>query len=676
MAGRHQQQPGRILRAGLARAGSAWACGVLIMAGMMAPAASAQMVQREAALFGLRSGIQSINLSPDGSKIVYVAASKGRASIAMVRDVGGGEPRQIAISDAAPFRLQWCDWTTNARIICRLYGLVDIDGVQNVPFDRLVAVNVDGSGYTELGMKSRAGFIAPIRSDGSILSWLGDTKLLVARYHIPERVGTSQIASLLQLGYAVDLVDTATGKYTNVEFPDEKNREYIADRAGVVRIKAVRFTEPLRDEYFHRADARSGWRPFSSVLRVEGREGNDHDPIVFDETGRFVFTLKKLAGRYAIYKVALDGSNAAELIASDPAVDVTDLVRLGQKGGVIGVSWATDTRRVRYFEPEYERLAKSLGAVLGARTAVGIVSASSDGRRLLISAASDVNSGRYFLHDRDRKSLDPVIVADPWLETVPLAQMKPVTYRSGDGTMVPAYLTLPPGKADSKGLPAIVMPHGGPSARDEWGYDWLVQYYAARGFAVLQPNYRGSSGFGDDWYVNNGFKDWALAMADINAGARWMASEGIADPARLAMVGWSYGGYAALQANIVAPELYKAIVAIAPVTDLEMLIDFNGPYARRFTRELVGEGPQVAAGSPRRNADKIAAPVLMFSGDEDINVDIRHAREMHQALRQAGKRSELIEYEGLDHGLHDPATRMDMLQKSDAFLRTAMGISG
>ncbi|MEI9851159.1 MAG: alpha/beta fold hydrolase [Sphingomonas sp.] len=115
------------------------------------------------------------------------------------------------------------------------------------------------------------------------------------------------------------------------------------------------------------------------------------------------------------------------------------------------------------------------------------------------------------------------------------------------------------------------MPHGGPGARDEWGFDWLAQFFAARGYAVLQPNFRGSAGYGEDWFLENGFKSWRTAIGDVNDGGRWLVGQGIAAPAKLAIVGWSYGGYAALQSAVLDPELFKAIVAIAPVTDLGAL---------------------------------------------------------------------------------------------------------
>jgi dipeptidyl aminopeptidase/acylaminoacyl peptidase len=248
-----------------------------------------------------------------------------------------------------------------------------------------------------------------------------------------------------------------------------------------------------------------------------------------------------------------------------------------------------------------------------------------------------------------------------------------VTYPAADGTMIPAYLTLPPG-SDGKGLPAVVLPHGGPAARDEWGFDWLVQFFTARGYAVLQPNYRGSSGYGEAWYGRNGFKAWDVAISDVNDAGRWLVKEGIAQPDQLAIIGWSYGGYAALQSQVLDPALFKAVVAIAPVVDLGYLAeDARGYTSARLVREYIGDGPHIEAGSPRRHAGKFAAPVALFHGTRDLNVDVRHARAMEKALKAAGKPVIYHEYEDLQHGLEDTTARIDMLTTIGGFLDTNLG---
>jgi dipeptidyl aminopeptidase/acylaminoacyl peptidase len=262
----------------------------------------------------------------------------------------------------------------------------------------------------------------------------------------------------------------------------------------------------------------------------------------------------------------------------------------------------------------------------------------------------------------------------PQLEGVKLAHVQPVTYPAGDGTAIPGYLTLPPGSTGKK-LPAIVMPHGGPAARDEWGFDWLAQYFAARGYAVLQPNYRGSTGYGDEWFEDNGFRSWRIAIGDVTDAGRWLVKQGIADPARLAIVGWSYGGYAALQSAVVDPGLFKAVVAIAPVTDLPALQQQSRWFTSyRINRDYIGSGPQLIEGSPARNAARIKAPVLLVHGTDDINVDIAQSRLMDEKLSEAGVPHQLIVFDKRDHYIEDSAQRAQLLRASDAFLRKSMGM--
>jgi dipeptidyl aminopeptidase/acylaminoacyl peptidase len=302
-----------------------------------------------------------------------------------------------------------------------------------------------------------------------------------------------------------------------------------------------------------------------------------------------------------------------------------------------------------------------------------VVDASRDARKLLLLAASDSDPGRYYLFDRDKKTLAPAMIARPELENRALGTVKAVTIAGDGGVSIPGYLTVPAGK-EAKGLPLVVMPHGGPAARDSWRFDWLAQFLAARGYAVLQPQFRGSAGYGDDWLNKNGFRNWRTAIGDINASARWAAAQGIANPNKVAILGWSYGGYAALQSAAVDPSLYKSIVAIAPVTDLQLFKEeFNFYSNSDFVRYEIGNGTNVTEGSPLRRAAAIQAPVLLVHGTMDGNVRYEQSAKMDAALRGAGKQSELLTFDGLDHQLDDSDARAQMLTKIGELLERTIG---
>jgi dipeptidyl aminopeptidase/acylaminoacyl peptidase len=349
------------------------------------------------------------------------------------------------------------------------------------------------------------------------------------------------------------------------------------------------------------------------------------------------------------------------------------VIRSASGQRVIGYTFAEEKRRAEYFDPEYKTLVSALSHALPNLPMVSVERANADGSKVLIFAGSDNDPGRYFVFDKKTKNLAEILLVRPELENRKLANVRPVSVKSRDGMMIPAYLTLPPGK-EAKNLPAVVLPHGGPSARDEWGFDWLAQYLAAKGYAVLQPQYRGSAGFGDAWLMQNGFKSWKTSIGDITASAHWLADQGIADPKRLAVVGWSYGGYAALQSEVTEPSLFKAVAAIAPVTDLAMLKRESENYTnRQIVADFVGSGPHIAEGSPLRHAAAIRVPVLLVHGDLDQNVDVLESEKMDAALRAAGTQVEFLRFKSLDHQLEDRAARTEMLTKIGQLLARTIG---
>ncbi len=383
--------------------------------------------------------------------------------------------------------------------------------------------------------------------------------------------------------------------------------------------------------------------------------------------------MKPLDHRKALFRIKFSETPVTELVASHPQVDIDGVIRSAGGQRVVGYTYALEKRDAEFFDPEYKALISALGRAIPNLPIIRFERASADGNRMLIFAGSDNDPGRYFVYDKSTKKLAETLLVRPELEKQQLASVRPVSVKTADGTVIPAYLTLPLNK-EPKNLPAVVLPHGGPSSRDEWGFDWLAQYLAARGYAVLQPNYRRSAGFGDTWLVQNGFKSWKISIGDITSSARWLGSQGFADPNRIAVVGWSYGGYAALQSAVTEPSLFKAIVAIAPVTDLSLLKDEAQDFTNsRVVRDFVGSGPYIAEGSPLRHASAIKVPVLLVHGDVDQNVGIEQTDKMEAALRAAGTEVEYLRYKELDHQLDDSAARTEMLTKIGQILDRTIG---
>lgn len=638
-----------------------------------AVAAGAQTLEQDAAAFGARQAVDAPDLSLDGSSVLYVTPGPGRKSFSVISNLDSGKSQTVVGTDGDPEKLQWCNFVNAGRVVCRFTGIVQNPGML-LGFARLVALSLDGSDPKLLG-QADSQFDAGLRQyDGTIIDWLSgeDNSVLMSRVYVPEegKIGTNIVRKKRGLG--VDRLDTATLRSRPVEAPRDAAGGYMTDGRGNVRLMVV---PEARDSGMLTGTVRYSYRTANSRdwrdLFVDRDES--FYPLAIDAGINSLYALKKNNGRLALYRIRLDETLSTELVAENPRVDIDDVVRVGDGQKVIGYTYAEEERKTVYFDPEFKSLSSSLSKAISKLPLVRFVDSSADGNKLLIFAESDQDAGRYYLFDRKAKTLNEAMLARPGLEGRALASVKAVTIPGSDGVTIPGYLTLPPG-SDGKNLPAVVLPHGGPSARDEWGFDWLAQFLAARGYAVLQPNYRGSAGFGDAWLNENGFKSWRTSIGDVSASARWLASQGIADPQKLAIVGWSYGGYAALQSAATEPGLYKAVVAIAPVTDLGLLKqDFADFTNARIVSKFVGSGPHVSEGSPLRRASAITAPVLLVHGSLDQNVRVSHSEKMNDALRDAGRSSELLTFKGLDHYLDDSDARVEMLKKIGALLDRTIG---
>ena len=651
---------------------------IVLSAAMLAASMSPAQEKKPfdaAAAFGARPGVENMSLSPDGKSVAYIAATAGPGSALMTLDLAAGSKAHFVIAASGkPERFDRCHWVSNERLVCMVYG-VKQSAVGLLPFTRTVAVDRSGGNVKVLSTESN-GYSRGYQLDGGrVLDWLPDQEgvVLMSREYLPDAHTGSRVGSTRE-GLGVDLLDTRTLSVKTIEEPAWNTISYISDGRGEIRIIGQKMKAGPEDEdsgirgYRYRKQGSREWLTLSEFNRVDG---TGFEPLAVDRDLNVAYGYKKKDGRWAIYSVALDGSLSENLVYARPDVDVAGLFRIGRRNRVVGVSYTIDAPQTHFLDPDIDKLMKSFARALPAQI-IRLVDSSVDEQVLLIFAGRDDDPGLYYVFDRPSKQLRAFLVVRSPLEGVKLAQVKPISYPAADGVMVPGYLTLPPNKENAKDLPAIVLPHGGPSDRDDWGFDWLSQYFAAQGFAVLQPNFRGSAGYGDAWLHKNGFKSWRIAIGDVLDAGHWLVAQGIADPAKLSVVGWSYGGYAALQSAVTEPGLFKAVVAIAPVTDLEMLKEEHRHWSNFYLiSQEIGDGPHTREGSPAKNVDKIKVPVLLFHGELDRNVGIGQSRLMAERLTKSGVHNELITWADLDHYLEDSDARTQMLRKSDQFLRQA-----
>ncbi|WP_375382833.1 alpha/beta fold hydrolase [uncultured Sphingomonas sp.] len=644
-----------------------------------APLSATEAAQR----FGAREDVRQVSLSPSGKRIVVLRSAKGAGSVVYVYDLSDtAAPKVVLTSTGRPDQVLGCAWSTDTRLLCQTTTTASLDG-QLLGFSRMLTVNADGSGLKELSTERGSNDLSFSQSGGEVIDWLDDgTGAVLVTRAASERSTTGTLLPGGRSGIEVDRVDTTSLQRRLVEPPVASATDYFSDGHGIVRVMGVASANDTgylsgRLSYRYRRAGDRAWQPLSTVtITPTGDKG--FEPQAVDRDLNVVYGFDDAGGRAGLYRVSLDGSLKRELVVSNPRVDVDELLTIGRQHRVVGASFATDKRETVFFDPALKALGASLGRALPNAPIVDFVDASADEKQLVLFAGSDSDPGRFYLYDKPTRKLAEIMAVRPQLAGVKLASVRPITFKAADGTDIPGYLTLPPGSDGpdgGRGLPAIVMPHGGPEARDYWGFDWLSQFFANRGYAVLQPNYRGSTGYGSQFFQKNGFQSWRTAIGDVNDAGRYLLSSGIAAPGKIAIFGWSYGGYAALQSSVLDPDLFKAIVAVAPVTDLETLRAERRDYADfRINDARIGHGPEVRAGSPAQNADRIKAPVLIFHADKDQNVGIGESRLMAARLRSAGKKVELVEYKGLTHQLDDAEVRADMLAKSDAFLRQSLGL--
>ena len=630
----------------------------------------------DASSFGARQAAGQVALSPSGNKVVMLVAGPGKSTAAKVFDLLTGAESTAVSSNANPETLHWCRFASDFQLVCQSGGNVRVDD-KILEFSRLITVATDGKGLKLLG-QTQSFYDAGIRQfDGKILDWLpeGTGAVLMERAYLPEAGKTGTHIARTKEGLGVDKIDLATMKITTVESARPRVSSYMTDGRGQVRIRTIHNaaedgTLTGTTDYAYRRVGSSEWLPLG---RYDAREDSGPVPLGIEAESNSVFVLKKLDGRDALYRVSLDGTLTTSLIAKNPLVDIDGITRIGRGQRVIGYTFADDRRRTVYFDPEFQKLSAMLGKALPNLPIIDFAGASADGSKLLVFAGSDTAPGTYYWLDRKTKEMSELAAVRPPLGQKALSSVKSVQFAARDGTAIPAYLTVPAGSS-GKNLPAVVLPHGGPSSRDEWGFDWLAQFLAARGYAVIQPNYRGSAGYGDEFLNENGFRDWQTSISDVADAARFLVKEGIADNNRLAIVGWSYGGYAALQTAAIEPDLFKSVVAIAPVTDLALLKqEAEGFTNAELVKSFIGSGANVRNGSPLRNAAAIKAPVLLVHGDLDTNVGIDHSIKMANALTAGGKTATLLRYKGLDHQLEDSGARTEMLTRIGELLERTIG---
>ena len=461
------------------------------------------------------------------------------------------------------------------------------------------------------------------------------------------------------------------------------------DHEGVVRLGILSHGDLSGAIY--RESRKAPWR---TILPLADRRETMR-PVGFDAAKNQVFVAGLTENRrWTIFRLDPETGERGEALLSDPEYDILPERAVPTIDGMalaapifsrrgdtlLGVRYVTDAPRVKWFTPEFASYQKAVDRALPDTVNI-LVDLTLDGKRMLWFGYSDQNPGVYHLLDLEKKSFRPIASRMGWIKPEQMAPMLAVNYAARDGLVIRGFLTVPLGYEPKK-LPLVVLPHGGPWVRDVWGFSWLVQLLANRGYAVLQMNYRGSPGYGDELYRAARRQIGRKIQDDIEDGARWAIAAGVADPARIAIVGGSYGGYSALFALGHDPELYRCGVSINGVTDWPEIFDdrkSDPDYkaANRHWRREIGDpeadGVFLREISPVNFADKIVAPVLILQGKQDKVVPQEQAKLMVAALEKAGRKPESAFIPRMGHQMSTPEARGAVASKLVEFLEKHLG---
>ena len=590
-----------------------------------------------------------------------------------------GETKVIPTGEFEP---EWIMWKSDSRLIAALVINPEVSYPARLwrknarmPYTRIIAFDADGSHLHDL--VSGHTFKEYLPSWQPLVSLLHKDKdhILVSMHEFDQNLGWQRKPPELFK------ININTGNSENLS-PDEKNiSKWTTDADGNARLRSycsARFGLRCEDKTITFQVRNLSDNTWQTIQSIERDQPIQFYPVAFvDNVPDQLYVLSNhQAGLHGLYK--FDTGSKSFL---HPVVTSTQSI-----APIKGLSDRLIGYRIGENAPIYIDAAFAKEALIANRalpdTVNTIVDISDDDQRVLLEITKGNEPTNYWLLDRSsgKTTLSPLTNNYPDLKSTQIAPTQMVTYKARDGLDIPALLTLPPGDhqgPDSPALAFAVLPHGGPTENDVRGFDYLVQFLASRGYGVLQPQFRGSTGYGEE-LKQAGKQQWALAMQDdITDGTKWLVQKKLADPARIAIVGTSgYGGYAALMGAIKEPYLYRCAVALSAITDLELLIETRQHYLFNDNNMpgMDTNATLLEAYSPTRNAEKIQIPVFLVHGRKDFTVPVEHTEAMSNSLREAGKTFEVLYLKEADHNLSHADDRISVLSALEKFLSVHLSV--
>ena len=586
----------------------------------------------------------AFSISPDGTRLAFAKPWEHRMNV-YVREIATGNEKRI--TSATERDIAGFFWKGNDKIVFAQ----DVGGDENF---HVYITDIKGSEARDLTPfeKVRAGILDDLEDD--------PVHMLIDMNRINPEV------------FDVYRCNIDTGELELVAKNPGNITGWMTDHDG--KLRCAFETDGVNTSFLYRTTEAD---PFRKLITTNFKE--TFSPVLFAYDNKLMYVVSNLSrDKDAIFTFDPEENKTLDLIFEHPEVDVGGIMHSKKRKIITGVTYTTDKRHYKFFDAEREELQKSLEAFFP-NYEVAAVDMDDDERRVIVRTYSDKTRGTYYLYDRKDNSMSKLAELSPWLKEEQMAPMMSIKFQARDGLKINGYITLPVGVSSSN-LPLVVIPHGGPSARDGWGFDSEAQFLANRGIAVLQVNYRGSTGYGKEFW-QAGFKQWGLKMQDdVTDGVLWAVEQGIADKDRLAIYGGSYGGYAALAGAAFTPDLYACAVSYVGPSNIFTLLESIPPYWEPFRDmeyEMIGDPSKdkdlLEAVSPVFHAENIKIPLFVAQGANDVRVNKAESDQIVEAVKKTGKDVVYMVKDNEGHGFHNEENRFDFYRELEAFFKKHLG---
>ncbi|PKP90735.1 MAG: S9 family peptidase [Alphaproteobacteria bacterium HGW-Alphaproteobacteria-16] len=591
-------------------------------------------------------------ISPDGSRIAARIAVDGAQYLEVMTVGGGAQPKLI---NPGGVDLNWWRWLNDDWLILGIGAERKVEG-DTWYITRAIGMQISTGKMVPLATKDAA-------QQADDVLWMardGSARVMVAYQ-------TSIYSNLPGFWPSVVELDLNTGKRRTVVTGRQGVMDWYADGAGVVRMGIGLSEDGRSRRLYYRTGQNDNFRTIDKAKR--GEERLPVPALFLRDTGKALVIDDDEDGYSALYEMDLTTLERGKQLFASKGYDIGGLIADATGSGLLGVSTEEDRPATRWIDPDMVAMQTAVsGLVRGAQA--DIMSQNRDRSLAVVRVGGADAPGAWFLYRRAENQLVSIAMNNPDIGMKRMHPVRTIRYKARDGLEIAAVLTVPRGTGEAAKLPLIVMPHGGPFARDSEVWDWWAQFLADRGYAVVQPNYRGSSGYGTA-FAKKGEGQWGLAMQDdLDDAIGAVAGLGIADPARVCMVGGSYGGYAAMRAAQRGGGKYRCAVSYAGVSDLNRMLKHQRNFLFAGVRQdwLRDQAPELKDVSPVNFPESFSMPVLLMHGDLDRRVPVVHSRVMAQKLKSAGKDVTYIAQPKGDHHFTRGEDRLEFLKALEAFL--------